>query len=461
MNRYEYSSTATVKGFLTSRDVSLSEDEMVVCGEKWIVSDTVLGDTATSPENPLYIKLCTLWIRYEDAPEIPKRCDPYTRLWKFVEEGSVGSIGYHNNRVVSFDTVVGNVFTSRLQPLVIKKLIVTVFVDHVKLSKPICNCVTMKQLISQASRATECELVSTAYNSNDGEINDFDWFILNTSEKRSLYLKKVEAVKVHYSHSHSISEAAKNHRKDIAGRSKSYELYKHWFAMLIYDKFCEQPSNAALQFAQRYNRLMSFGDYQPAILQGYELSASAVFFQALDRFLFADDDQKGCILHQAVLGDNRKNRPDGYMAKLRDGLPSTPVLVSDFKFQPGEIVELESLGYFQSVLNTCGMYFPMLVMASTPTVLSLYLCWPVKNSKWHATIKIFEAKQSQFAAFFCALRFAVDEFDYLKDGGFIVQPTKDIALTESLQLPNVYRCGDTVYKLFDTQTSSRINPTRN
>jgi len=52
---------------------------------------------------------------------------------------------------------------------------------------------------------------------------------------------------------------------------------------------------------------------------------SSAFFYLLNGFLFPGN-VKGCVLHQPALelGNNHCNIPDGYIAKLTDGVPSAP-----------------------------------------------------------------------------------------------------------------------------------------
>jgi len=54
-----------------------------------------------------------------------------------------------------------------------------------------------------------------------------------------------------------------------------------------------------------------------------------------------------------------------YIAQLRDGMPSSPILVSDFKRDDYDTTYTESLGYFQSIVAVGGLCAPMLVMPST------------------------------------------------------------------------------------------------
>ena len=85
----------------------------------------------------------------------------------------------------------------------------------------------------------------------------------------------------------------------------------------------------------------------------------------------------------------------------------------------------------------------------------MFLCWPINAIK-HATIKICET-DDQFAKFFSAVKFAVELLGKLKGTGpFSIEPIQGIVLTEYLKPPNVYKKGDMIYKLFDTENNCTV-----
>jgi len=97
-------------------------------------------------------------------------------------------------------------------------------------------------------------------------------------------------------------------------------------------------------------------------------------FRALDRVSFPNGED-GCVLHELALAkdvDNHVNSPDGYIASLKDGLPSSPILVSDFKKEDEDYDKAvdESIGYFQCVVTSSELFVPILVMPCTPNILS-------------------------------------------------------------------------------------------
>ena len=92
-------------------------------------------------------------------------------------------------------------------------------------------------------------------------------------------------------------------------------------------------------------------------------------------------------------------------------------------------------------------------MPSTPTKLTLFLCWSINATK-HATIKMCEAdgEPDHFPKFFAALKVAVDSIDEIKGlGGFRIEPSKGVPMKDYLKFANVYKCSDVVYKLFETK----------
>ena len=229
--------------------------------------------------------------------------------------------------------------------------------------------------------------------------------------------------------------------------------------MEIYNIYHKSPSDNAQKFCNRFQALMNVNKYKPCILGDLESSYSSVFYHALDKFLFPTKEN-GCILHQPVLCKDKhghSNKPDGYIVKYTNDIPSIPILVSGFKKNAQDYKKAitESVGYFQSIATVSGLHEPPLVMPCTPTKVSLFLCSPINAIK-HATIKICET-DDQFAKFFSAVKFTVELLGNLKGtGAFLVEPIQGIVLTEGLKPPNVYKKGDMVYKLFDTENNCTV-----
>jgi len=85
------------------------------------------------------------------------------------------------------------------------------------------------------------------------------------------------------------------------------------------------------------------------------------------------------------------------------------------------------------------------------------LCWPIGAAN-HATIKIIEENQSEnFAKFFHALKFAVNEVIKIPQSRFQVEPFRGIQLKEVLKSPNVYKHNGLVYKFIDTYKGIKAN----
>ena len=179
------------------------------------------------------------------------------------------------------------------------------------------------------------------------------------------------------------------------------------------------------------------------------------FFRLLDGFLVQEKD-KVCVLHQPVLHTDKpghNNKPDGYVTKLNNGVPSMPILVSDFKKSYDyQKAFSESLGYFQTIVTLSKRLEPMLVMPSTPTKLALYLCWPMHSRK-HAMLKICEVDNKSaiiVAKFFGALKYAVELIDKIKNSnGLEIEPVRGIRLKECLEHLCVNNYDIIIYKLLD------------
>ena len=82
--------------------------------------------------------------------------------------------------------------------------------------------------------------------------------------------------------------------------------------------------------------------------------------------------ENGCVLHQPVLCKDKhghSNKPDGYIVKYTNDIPSIPILVSGFKKNAQDYKKAitESVGYFQSIATVSGLHEPLLVMPCTPT----------------------------------------------------------------------------------------------
>ena len=139
--------------------------------------------------------------------------------------------------------------------------------------------------------------------------------------------------------------------------------------MKVYDAYYVPPRCDTQVFSEKFQTLIKINR---CILSEQETTYSTVFFHFFNRFLFPDAE-KGCIFHQPVLHKDRhghSNKPDGYIAKLKSGVPSIPILVTDFKKTDFKKALSESLGYFQSISTLSKLHEPMLVMPSTPTKLT-------------------------------------------------------------------------------------------
>ena len=329
-----YSSSANVKQFFTDVGYTYLNGKIVTCDGEIIHGESTLDHVVTSPDKPLVIKPFCIWIeREQDSPK-KHYCNPLTFISElFAPQGITHGVAYHKNRKVDANECAMKYSTSYEEPLVIKSFKVTIYINGKILPRDMIGCESIEGVIGDASAAVKCALISTAWDKDGVEVEDMSSFILNTTEEtRILYLKKVEPDKPRYSHSHSVSDAARKHSNDIIKHSTSHKLYVRWFSMQIYNRYCSEPSVEAKEFAERLTWLMDIDSYKPKMLAHHESTYSAVFFRALDRFLFRDC-KEGCVLHHPVLRQHGSHHstPDGYISRLQDGLPSALILLSDVK----------------------------------------------------------------------------------------------------------------------------------
>ena len=462
VERYERPSSETVKQLFVNLDFEIEDflDYLITINNRRILGLTKLGTIVTSQDHPLTIMRFSCYIQFESKPACEKFCHPSTAIFKLRENDSL-QIAFHKRKRIDEKLQIWSLFTSKTEPLIFKDVELKLNIDgkEVIVSD---DCDSIQTVIQVGSENVGAKLQPTAYNCLGRAIDDLDTFILDTSFKsRCLYLRKVEPGPPQYFHSFSILQAAKESPTTITKFSQEFEVYKNWLSLSMFESYSGSPIPVAQQFSERFVSLMKVYQYQPKVLDSLEYTYSSVFSQALDRFLF-EDVGEGCVLHQPVLVEdsNHSNRPDSYIARLKGGVPSSPILVSDFKqdLHDYNVAYNESLGYFQSVVSVAQLYEPMLVMPCTPDKLSLFLCWPI-NEKEHATIKVCEVttdNSTGLAKYFTTLKYAVSAVCNCK-GSFNVEPQRNVVLKEVLYLPNVYKHDNLVYKLFDTFIGTKPN----
>ena len=268
---------------------------------------------------------------------------------------------------------------------------------------PLSNTDTLATVRWKASNHHKVNraLQTSALDLNYCTVDDLYDFILNTTTDRALYLESVKPPGPSYKHSYSVSKQVSKNSGTIKQYVQKYELYVHWFCVEVYEKFSSPPDEKAQAFSESFNEMMNS---QLSLLKPYELSYASLLCRALDRYLFPSV-QDGCLLHKPILNGEHSNQPDGYGAKLKESVPSQPILVYNFKAADPESdychAKIESLGYCQTIFNAQGKYSPILIMPCTQECISLSLCWPINHVK-HADIKICKAtsQQNNLANFF-------------------------------------------------------------
>jgi len=334
-----------------------------------------LDDITTSEDHPLIIQIFSYFDQYESGPVTQQFCCPTTsilNLPNFLPNA------FHKGRRVDCSLSIWSLFTSQTDPLIFKDSNITIVIDGTKKEmKGAYN--NLNDLFAWASHEFNCEVDHVAYNKNGGVICDLDDFLLHTKhDMRHLHFYPTKLTTLRYHHSQSVSAEAKTGKgSHILKYSESHEIYQHWLSLSVYESFLSDPNSDDIEFSKLFKKLMKVEEYKSEVLGNLEYTYSSVFSRALDRFLFPDM-KKGCVLHQPVLAkdlQNHSNRPDAYIACLSDDLPSSPILVSDFKKEDKQYNDAvnESVGYFQCVATIISLYVPLLVMPCTPNKLSFFV----------------------------------------------------------------------------------------
>ena len=414
-------------------------------------------DIVTTPDQPLIFQMCSCWVLHE-MKMVPQylTCESSTKVQDLQHEEDTPQIAFHEGKRIDSLLPIWKLDTSRKKPLTFRSAQLKVSIDEGPKFLLEESFTDISELVQAVARKKEVTLCNEVADLNGIAVDSIDNFILVTHlNKRHLCLRSYKPEPPLYNHSVSISKSS---RKDIEKYSDEYEVYKHWLSLKVYDNFCCEPSEEARTFSQELIKRLH---QKPEVLDSHESSYTSMFFQALDRYLVQEGDKTLCVLHQPVFAkdfNDHKNKPDGCIFQSDGGVLSQyPVLVSDFKNEDYEKAVTESLGYFQCAATVSRKLVPMLVMPATKEKLSLFLCWP-KHKTGHATIKILEEiRTTEFAAFFNALKVAVNVVCKVPEGSFKVEPLKDFTLTRVLKLPNVYRHNNHVVKLFDTNSGIQTN----
>ena len=420
-----------------------------------------LSNIQTDACSPLYIIPCICSFQVEDGEPEEDICDPLTvikdvKLIKSHIESlnNVPYVLYQNGKEISKVTRLQRLCVIK-EPIIIKCLKIKIIVDGKEIKITVDKVVPLVKLINRVSLKVQRPLKQVAFDVYGSKINSLNEFIINTNEDRELHLESKTPLAPSYFIPLSVSDAASKQPDTISKYSDKCPLYAHWFCLEVYDVFCSPPDDAAKDFFSIFQKIMTTPSER--MFQSYELTYSSMLGRELDRYLF-ETRERGCVLHQPVLAGERRNCPDGYVAKLKDSKPSQPLLVYDFKKQNMETSGTESLGYCEVVISNMKYVQPLFIMPCTQTDVALSLCWPKKSGKF-AQINICEGKAS--ANYFKAVKYAVNSFDF-PSCHFEIQPIQGTKLEDQLvkSRDNIYRAGGKVYKLYDTFDKPYAKPNK-
>ena len=263
-------------------------------------------------------------------------------------------------------------------------------------------------------------------------------------------------------------------------------LFSHWFAIKLYNHF-KGPSqfekNASdkdlVSVEQSFKKIASIPSKPTSVGRGImsnqklktaELSLTALYARALDRFLFPDElVDAGACLHQLPVKreGSAVQRADLQVAILRDGYPYEPVLLSDVKQNNLQTAIKETDAYAITVANVVNEYPSYTVHLGLPvsdTTAKLLLL--VGDYGLLREITICEAhfdsgdSKAFFATLFAAVHFLISCPIHKFSAG--MEPIQQVADLQVLDHHNgrncrVFKSNGTVYKLYDTElTPSRL-----
>ena len=462
-----YHSDGKVKTYNQSREDRISslfaflKDPCLVAhqNQKFFDDDEHLSNIQTDACSPLNIIRCICYFQVEHRHPVEDLCDPHIAIIdvKLIKNhieslNNMPYVLYHNGKEISKATRLQR-FCVTTKPILIKCLKMKIIVDGKEMQITVDEVVPLVKLINRVGLKVQRALKQVAFDVHGSQINNLDEFIMNTDEDRELHLESRHPPAPSYHISLSVSEAAIKQSHTILKYSDTCPLYAHWFCLQVYDVFCSPPDDAAKDFFSIFQKIMNTPSEE--MFQNDEFTYSSMLGRELDRYLF-ETKEHGCVLHQPVLAGKRKNRPDGYVAKLINSKPSKPLLVYDFKKQNMDTSEIESIGYCEVVISKMNRLQPLFIMPCTQTDVALFLCWP-KNSDKYALINICKGKAS--ANYFKAVKYAVDSFSF-PECYFQIQPIEGTKLQNKLvsYRDNIYLAGGKVYKLYDTDKKPYDKP---
>ena len=198
-----------------------------------------------------------------------------------------------------------------------------------------------------------------------------------------------------------------------------------------------------------------------------ELSLTACFARALDRFLFSDDNiSKGACLHQLPSKKEKQaiHHPDLCVTGLHNDCPEYPVLLCDYKLDTLKMAEKETAGYVIEVMSTgnstwttkLGLAFAgndaklFIFVASDGYVHKIQVC---NISLQYSPSRVLRAF---FAVLFGAVHTLLQKRELFVSDVPTMVPLRDIAVVELLSGSRecrLFRSADmqTVYKMYDSE----------
>ena len=264
----------------------------------------------------------------------------------------------------------------------------------------------------------------------------------------------------------SAAAAAATNNNPILNRTvEEYGICSHYLAVTLYDAWTSTVIDRAVDTAvENFQRVLSISN-DPMLLS-YEKTYTSCLSVVLGELL-----QPYKCLHQPSLkhksNDTTESEsiPDFYCTLMSGGIPSTPLVVADFKTDEKDFNQArsQSFGYAQDVMTFSKSERPIVAMPGTRERFALYLCFSaVSHGPKLIPIKIGEASVEDSVAmkcFFRTLKCAVGKIACNKYSGiFTVQSKEGLHLKASSPSCLVFFLHQVVYKLYNlNQLTPRID----
>ena len=249
---------------------------------------------------------------------------------------------------------------------------------------------------------------------NNSYLNPLVLYIWQPIKPKQLQFVKLKSAPSHY----------KNKPDDIGKCYTKHEMFRHWFALEVYESihnFNKENETVSVAIGERnfeieksrLDKLMKqmkvilamSSKQNPGSMYGgkifeREITHTAALARAFDRFFFPDDFKDAAFLHQLpTFADNGVTHcPDFVVTKHEFGCPTLPILVGDFKLNVEDEAFLETIAYSVEVTSMLETTTAVLALAGTKSSFKLYLCY--QNGEDNLEVVPLLEEKNNFELFF-------------------------------------------------------------